>query len=107
MAHIARRVDLTAGSLYHHFPAGKRDLLLAVLNEAGMNKRMLFYFASIPLCLLALVLTYLFLWYSVVTTDASVGSHHRFKVIATITSNAEVERPASNYDPEGQFRYAC
>ena len=32
MADIARRVNLTAGSLYHHFPAGKRDLLLAVLN---------------------------------------------------------------------------
>ena len=33
MADIARRVNLTAGSLYHHFRAGKRDLLLAVLNE--------------------------------------------------------------------------
>lgn len=32
MADIARQVSLTAGSLYHHFPAGKRDLLLAVLN---------------------------------------------------------------------------
>jgi AcrR family transcriptional regulator len=32
MADIAARVNLTAGSLYHHFPAGKRDLLLAVLN---------------------------------------------------------------------------
>lgn len=32
MADIARRVNLTAGSLYHHFPSGKRDLLLAVLN---------------------------------------------------------------------------
>ncbi len=32
MADIAQRVNLTAGSLYHHFPAGKRDLLLAVLN---------------------------------------------------------------------------
>jgi len=32
MADIARKVGLTAGSLYHHFPAGKRDLLLAVLN---------------------------------------------------------------------------
>ena len=32
MAHIARRVHLTAGSLYHHFPAGKQDLLIAVLN---------------------------------------------------------------------------
>src|SRR5579859_1373640 len=36
MADIARQVHLTAGSLYHHFPAGKRDLLLAVLNE-GLN----------------------------------------------------------------------
>lgn len=36
MADIARRVKLTAGSLYHHFPAGKRDLLLAVLN-AGLE----------------------------------------------------------------------
>src|SRR5258708_27205419 len=36
MADIARRVNLTAGSLYHHFPAGKRDLLLAVLN-AGLD----------------------------------------------------------------------
>jgi AcrR family transcriptional regulator len=34
MAEIARKVKLTAGSLYHHFPAGKRDLLLAVLNTA-------------------------------------------------------------------------
>src|SRR5690349_23365083 len=32
MADIARQVNLTAGSLYHHFPAGKSDLLLAVLN---------------------------------------------------------------------------
>lgn len=32
MQQIAERVNLTAGSLYHHFPAGKRDLLLAVLN---------------------------------------------------------------------------
>lgn len=32
MADIARKVKLTAGSLYHHFPAGKQDLLLAVLN---------------------------------------------------------------------------
>lgn len=36
MADIAQRVNLTAGSLYHHFPAGKRDLLLAVLN-AGLD----------------------------------------------------------------------
>lgn len=34
MADIASRVNLTAGSLYHHFPAGKRDLLLAVLNTS-------------------------------------------------------------------------
>lgn len=33
MADIAKRVRLTAGSLYHHFPAGKRDLLLAVLSS--------------------------------------------------------------------------
>jgi AcrR family transcriptional regulator len=33
MADIARKVSLTAGSLYHHFPAGKQDLLLAVLND--------------------------------------------------------------------------
>jgi AcrR family transcriptional regulator len=33
MADIAGSVGLTAGSLYHHFPAGKRDLLLAVLND--------------------------------------------------------------------------
>jgi TetR/AcrR family transcriptional regulator, cholesterol catabolism regulator len=33
MADIARKVSLTAGSLYHHFPAGKSDLLLAVLND--------------------------------------------------------------------------
>lgn len=32
MADIARRVGLTAGSLYHHFPAGKGNLLLEVLN---------------------------------------------------------------------------
>src|SRR5258708_12440316 len=36
MADMARRVNLTAGSLYHHFPAGKRALLLAVLN-AGLD----------------------------------------------------------------------
>ena len=34
MADIARRVRLTAGSLYHHFPEGKQDLLLAVLNTS-------------------------------------------------------------------------
>lgn len=34
MADIAARVNLTAGSLYHHFPQGKRDLLLAVLNAS-------------------------------------------------------------------------
>lgn len=33
MADIAQKVKLTAGSLYHHFPAGKRDLLLAVLSQ--------------------------------------------------------------------------
>lgn len=41
MADIARRVRLTAGSLYHHFPEGKQDLLLAVLNtsmEAGLSQ---------------------------------------------------------------------
>jgi len=36
MADIASKVGLTAGSLYHHFPAGKSDLLLAVLN-AGID----------------------------------------------------------------------
>ncbi len=36
MADIAARLNLTAGSLYHHFPAGKSDLLLAVLN-AGLD----------------------------------------------------------------------
>ncbi len=33
MADIAAKVALTAGSLYHHFPQGKSDLLLAVLNS--------------------------------------------------------------------------
>jgi TetR/AcrR family transcriptional regulator, cholesterol catabolism regulator len=32
MEDIARVVDLTAGSLYHHFPNGKQEILLAVLN---------------------------------------------------------------------------
>ncbi len=36
MADIAAKLNLTAGSLYHHFPAGKSDLLLAVLN-AGLD----------------------------------------------------------------------
>lgn len=36
MADIGRRVNLTPGSLYHHFPDGKRDLLLEVLNT-GLN----------------------------------------------------------------------
>lgn len=31
MEDIARVVDLTAGSLYHHFPKGKEEILLAVL----------------------------------------------------------------------------
>ena len=34
---IARVVDLTAGSLYHHFPEGKQEILLAVLN-LGLDK---------------------------------------------------------------------
>ena len=33
MEDIAREVDLTAGSLYHHFPEGKQEILLAVLIE--------------------------------------------------------------------------
>ncbi len=33
MAEIAMQIGLTAGSLYHHFPGGKQDLLVAVLNE--------------------------------------------------------------------------
>ena len=32
MEDIAKVVDLTAGSLYHHFPEGKQEILLAVLN---------------------------------------------------------------------------
>lgn len=36
MADIAAEVNLTAGSLYHHFPS-KEDLLMAVL-EAGLNQ---------------------------------------------------------------------
>jgi len=36
MADIAAEVNLTAGSLYHHFPS-KEDLLIAVL-EAGLNQ---------------------------------------------------------------------
>lgn len=37
MEDIARVVDLTAGSLYHHFPQGKQEILLAVLNF-GLDK---------------------------------------------------------------------
>jgi len=33
MADIASEVDLTAGSLYHHFPAGKQQILREVLNN--------------------------------------------------------------------------
>jgi AcrR family transcriptional regulator len=33
MADIAAEVALTAGSLYHHFPQGKQQLLIEVLNE--------------------------------------------------------------------------
>lgn len=33
MADIARVVALTAGSLYHHFPAGKQQILREVLNN--------------------------------------------------------------------------
>jgi AcrR family transcriptional regulator len=33
MADIAAEVNLTAGSLYHHFPDGKQQILIAVLNE--------------------------------------------------------------------------
>lgn len=33
MEDIAAEVNLTAGSLYHHFPYGKQEILLAVLNE--------------------------------------------------------------------------
>ena len=36
MADIAAEVDLTAGSLYHHFPS-KEDLLIAVL-DAGLSQ---------------------------------------------------------------------
>jgi AcrR family transcriptional regulator len=37
MADIAAEVDLTAGSLYHHFPDGKQQILLEVLNQ-GLDK---------------------------------------------------------------------
>jgi AcrR family transcriptional regulator len=37
MADIASEVDLTAGSLYHHFPYGKQQLLMEVLN-AGLDQ---------------------------------------------------------------------
>jgi AcrR family transcriptional regulator len=33
MADIAAEVKLTAGSLYHHFPEGKQQILMAVLND--------------------------------------------------------------------------
>jgi AcrR family transcriptional regulator len=33
MEDIAREVALTAGSLYHHFPEGKQEILIAVLSE--------------------------------------------------------------------------
>lgn len=33
MANIAGEVDLTAGSLYHHFPGGKQQILREVLNN--------------------------------------------------------------------------
>lgn len=33
MSDIASEVDLTAGSLYHHFPAGKQQILREVLNN--------------------------------------------------------------------------
>lgn len=33
MADIAAEVKLTAGSLYHHFPDGKQQILMAVLTE--------------------------------------------------------------------------
>lgn len=36
MADIAAEVDLTAGSLYHHFPGGKQQILIEVLN-AGLE----------------------------------------------------------------------
>jgi hypothetical protein len=59
-----------------------------------MSKRTIFYFASIPLCLLAIVLTYIFLWYTVTTTDASKAPHYRFKVTATVTATEHAEIPA-------------
>lgn len=37
MEDIARAVDLTAGSLYHHFPQGKQQILLMVLS-AGLDQ---------------------------------------------------------------------
>jgi AcrR family transcriptional regulator len=33
MSDIAAEVKLTAGSLYHYFPEGKQQILMAVLSE--------------------------------------------------------------------------
>lgn len=37
MSDIAAEVDLTAGSLYHHFPEGKQQILIEVLTE-GLDR---------------------------------------------------------------------
>ena len=58
-----------------------------------MSKRTIFYFASIPFCLSAIILTYVFLWYTVTTTDASKGRHYRFKVTATVIASENAEIP--------------